>query len=149
MAPKTKIQFFFQTNIRLAEKTKLKNFLSIVFKKEGKQLEALNYVFCSDKYLLKINQSFLKHDFYTDIITFELSEKSKLIEGEIYISTDRVKENAKRLQINPKLELLRVIFHGALHLCGYSDKTRIQKDEIRKKENEYLLRYLMFHVKQK
>lgn len=96
---------------------------------------------------MKINQDYLKHNFYTDIITFNLSE-DKRIDGEIYISADRVKENAKSLKITLKQELLRVIIHGVLHLCDYSDKTILQKKRIRNKEDEYLLLYSSFHVKQ-
>jgi probable rRNA maturation factor len=149
MPVKSNIHFFFQSKMRLTERSRLKTFLPIIFKMEGKKIESLNYIFCSDKYLLKINQTFLKHNYYTDILTFDLSKTSKIIEGEIYISVDRVKENSKELKINTNLEFLRVIFHGALHLCAYSDKTKIQKEKMRKKENEYLSYYSMFHVKQK
>ena len=134
--------------MRLTERKRLKTFLPAVFEMEGKTIKSLIYVFCSDKYLLKINQTFLKHDYYTDILTFDLSKKSKIIEGEIYISADRVKENSKELKINTNLEFLRVIFHGALHLCGYDDKTVFQKKEMRKKEEKYLFYYSTFHVKQ-
>ena len=148
MKVKSNIHFFFESKIPFAERTRLKTFLPTVFELEGKTIKSLIYVFCSDKYLLKINQTFLKHDYYTDILTFDLSNTSKIIEGEIYISVDRVKENSKKLKINTNLELLRVIFHGALHLCDYSDKTKLQKKEMRKKENKYLFHYSMFHVKQ-
>ena len=133
--------------MRLTERRRLKAFLQTIFKKEGKIIENLVYVFCSDKYLLKINKNFLKHDFYTDTITFNFSENFTKIEGEVYISIDRVKENANRLKINTQLEILRIVFHGALHLCGYLDKTKAQKKEISKKEDEYLLLYSTFHVK--
>jgi probable rRNA maturation factor len=149
MPVKSNIHFFFQSKMRLTERSRLKAFLPIIFKMEGKTIKSLIYIFCSDKYLLKINQSFLKHNYYTDILTFDLSKTQKIIEAEIYISVDRVKENSKELKINTNLEFLRVIFHGALHLCGYSDKTKNQKQEMRKKENEYLFHYSMFHVKQK
>ena len=134
--------------MRLAERMRLKAFIATVFEFEGKTIKNLIYIFCSDKYLLKINQTFLKHDYYTDILTFDLSKTSNLIEGEIYISIDRVKENSNELKININLELLRVIFHGALNLCGYRDKTKLQKKEMRKKEDKYLFHYSMFHVKQ-
>jgi probable rRNA maturation factor len=148
MSVKTRIHFFFQSKkISLTERTKLKAFLTIIFQKECRNLKNLSYIFCSDKYLLKINQDYLKHNFYTDIITFNLSE-DKRIDGEIYISADRVKENAKSLKITLKQELLRVIIHGVLHLCDYSDKTILQKKRIRNKEDEYLLLYSSFHVKQ-
>ena len=149
MQAKSNIHFFFTSKMRLIEITRLKTFLSIIFEMERKTIKSLIYVFCSDRYLLKINQAFLRHNYYTDILTFNLSKTSKIIEGEIYISIDRVKENSKELKINTNLEFLRVIFHGALHLCGYSDKTKVQKQKMRIKENKYLLYYSMFHVKQK
>jgi rRNA maturation RNase YbeY len=99
----------------------------------------LQYVFCSDEYLHSMNVSFLQHDDYTDIITFDLSEDSKaLIEGEIYISVDRVKSNASELGVSFRQEMLRVIFHGALHLCGYGDKTKASKAIMRSMEETYL-----------
>jgi rRNA maturation RNase YbeY len=90
---------------------------------------------------MEINRQFLSHDFYTDIITFNLSE-SKVIQAEIYISTDRVKDNAFQLGVSLKSELCRVIFHGVLHLCGYKDKSKEQKVEMRGKEEFYLAGYL-------
>lgn len=114
-----------------------------IFSKEKILLNRLDYVFCSDEYLLKINQKFLKHDYYTDIITFDLSETKKT-QGEIYISIDRVRENAVLNSVFFKEELVRVLFHGALHLCGYKDKKKEEIVLMRKKEN-YYLNY--FHVK--
>jgi probable rRNA maturation factor len=137
-ATKSAIYFFFETPVTLKDRTGVKKLVSSVFRKEGIKLGGLNYIFCTDKRLLKINQDFLKHDYYTDIITFELSPKGQPIEGEIYISVDRVKENAQTLETSFKLELLRVIIHGALHLCGYKDKTASQIKEIRQKEEFYL-----------
>lgn len=102
----------------------------------------LQYVFCSDEYLHGINVSFLQHDDYTDIITFDLSEDpSTLIEGEIYISVDRLSANALELGVPFEQEALRVIFHGALHLCGYTDKSKAKKAEMRRKEDEYLAKF--------
>ena len=112
-----------------------------LFIKERVVLDSLSYVFCSDEYLLKINREFLNHDFYTDIITFDLSEKRVGVIGEIYISLDRVKENAAGLGISFSEELLRVLFHGALHLCGYRDKKKAEIMEMRKKEEQYLRLY--------
>ncbi len=112
-----------------------------LFIKERVVLDSLSYVFCSDEYLLKINREFLNHDFYTDIITFDLSEKQVGVIGEIYISLDRVKENAAGLGISFSEELLRVLFHGALHLCGYRDKKKAEIMEMRKKEEQYLRLY--------
>ena len=102
----------------------------------------MNYIFCNDKRLLDINQQYLKHDYYTDIITFNLSEEDNKITGEIYISVDRVKENAELLGLSTAAELHRVIFHGALHLCGYKDKTSGEKVKMRGKEDYYLFKYL-------
>lgn len=132
------IQFNFLESIDLPNRTRLKQFLGSLFKKEGKALGELQYIFCSDDYLLEINRQYLNHDFYTDIITFDLSEKSHPINAEIYISVDRVRENAKEYDSSLKKELHRVIFHGALHLCGYKDKTPQQKKLMRQKEDKYL-----------
>lgn len=100
----------------------------------------MQYVFCSDEYLLEINRQYLQHDFYTDIISFELGD-SFVTEGEIYISVDRIRENAGILGKTIKEELHRVIFHGALHLCGYKDKLKKDQLEMRKKEDRYLQKY--------
>jgi len=137
-ATKPAIYFFFETPVTLKDRTGIKKLIASVFRKEGVKLGSLNYIFCTDKRLLKINQDFLKHDYYTDIITFELSPKGLPIEGEIYISVDRVKENAISQEASFKQELLRVILHGALHLCGYKDKTPTEIKLIRQKEEFYL-----------
>ena len=139
---KSNIYFFFEQAIDLRERTRLKSFLHRLFVKEGKRLESLNYIFCSDKRLLSINQQYLSHNDYTDIITFELSPPGSPITGEIYISIDRVRENAKLLNISVKAELHRVIFHGALHLCGYEDKSKAAKHEMREMEDYYLRQYV-------
>lgn len=125
------------------QKNRLKAFIETLFSAEGKHLEALNYVFCSDSYLLGINQTYLQHDTYTDIITFDLSEfKGKQpVVGEIYISTERVAENALTFATSKQDEMLRVIFHGALHLCGYKDKTKSDSILMRQKEAEYIHKF--------
>ena len=139
---KSKVYFFYQgVKPGLQDRTKLKKFIELVFKKEGKRLLSINYIFCTDEALLEINKQFLKHDFYTDIITFDLSETADLT-AEIYISIDRVRDNANTLGTSFKSELHRVIFHGVLHLCGYKDKTEIEKAKMRGKEDSYLLSYL-------
>jgi len=138
MYKSAKIYFLFQKRFRLNRKKEIKNALSHLFKSERKKLISLNFIFCSDKFLLKINQRFLKHNFLTDVVTFDLSQNKSEIEGEIYISTERIRENAKKLSLGVSEELLRVIFHGALHLCGYSDKNSKQIAEMRKKENQML-----------
>jgi rRNA maturation RNase YbeY len=130
-----------EVKITLKNKTKLKAFIKERFAKEGQKLKSLQYVFCSDDYLLEINQQFLQHDTYTDIVTFELGTDPKVTEGEIYISIDRVKDNATKFGVSVEHELHRVIFHGALHLCGYKDKTQDQVATMRAKENECLEAY--------
>ncbi len=105
--------------------------------KEGKQLGDISYVFCSDDYLLDINQRFLEHDYYTDIITFDYSE-GNIISGDLMISIDRVKDNASQLELPFEDELRRVMIHGILHLCGYKDKTEEEEKLMREKENFYL-----------
>ena len=137
----SRVYFFFERrDFNLNNRSGLKKFIESLFKKEGRKLSAINYIFCSDKRLLEINQQFLSHDYYTDIITFDLSE-SNAVQAEIYISIDRVRDNSKNLGISFKSELHRVIFHGALHLCGYGDKTKKQEEEMRAKENFFLSEY--------
>jgi len=132
------IHFFFQkSSISLSKRKELKHFIIKIFEKEGKRLNQLNCVFCSDKFLLEINQRYLLHDFYTDVVTFELSDSEETI-GEIYVSADRVRENAKIHKTLISQELLRVVFHGTLHLCGYNDKTKKEKKIMASKENSYL-----------
>ncbi|MBS1686424.1 MAG: rRNA maturation RNase YbeY [Bacteroidetes bacterium] len=125
-------------SFKLEKKVLLKKFIADTFQKEcGKKLSA-SYVFCSDAYLLGINQSFLQHDYYTDIITFPLSETDSKVVSEIYISIDRVIDNAKKHKVEGFEELHRVMFHGALHLAGYKDKTRAQQSLMRQKEDEWI-----------
>jgi rRNA maturation RNase YbeY len=123
-------------------RTKLKAFISKQCQKEGIRIEALQYVFCSDAYLLDINKRFLNHDFYTDIISFDLSEKRGSLVGDVYISIERVKENAKTEDNLYMHELLRVIFHGALHFCGYKDKKPADVKVMRSMEDKWLKAYL-------
>lgn len=141
MAQSGKIKFFFPYRTSLAHRSGLKEFIKAVFRKEGKSLEELNYVFCSDKELLRINKDFLRHNYYTDIITFDLSESGRAIRGEIYISAERVRDNALKLGVSFKSELHRVIFHGVLHLCGYDDKNEKLSRIMRGKEDFYLNQY--------
>ena len=136
-----KIQFHILQKVSLKDRTQLKRFLTSLFKKEKKPLAELNYIFCSDQYLLEINRQFLQHDFYTDIITFPLSDPGQPISGEIYISVDRIRENAAAFGSSIRKELHRVIFHGALHLCGYKDKSPRDEKLMRKMEDRYLALY--------
>lgn len=124
-------------SISLKGKNIIKRLIIEIFISEGKNLNTLNYIFCSDTFLLGINKKFLKHNDYTDIISFDLSESNN-ITGEIYISVERVKENAFTQDVSFKNELCRVIIHGALHLCGYKDKKKSEITVMREKEDYYL-----------
>lgn len=121
----------------LKEKLKHKAWLKDAAKAEGFAIGELNYIFCSDAYLLDINQKYLGHDTLTDIVTFDNSEDLKMIEGDIFISIERVRENAIKFDTKDT-ELKRVMVHGLLHLAGYKDKDKAQKELMRNKENEHL-----------
>jgi rRNA maturation RNase YbeY len=101
----------------------------------------ITIVFCTDDYLLEINKTYLNHDFYTDIITFDYSEND-LVSGDLFISIDRVKDNAESFSVSFDNELKRVIYHGVLHLCGYKDKTENDEKEMREKENFYMNQFV-------
>ncbi|MCZ2487155.1 rRNA maturation RNase YbeY [Aquirufa sp. HETE-83D] len=124
----------------LQEKLKHKAWLNEVAKQEGKKILELSYVFCSDDYLLQINQEYLNHDTLTDIVTFDNSEDPKKIEGDIFISIDRVKENGEKLGTS-ETELERVMVHGLLHLLGYKDKKKEDKALMTEKEDFYIKQY--------
>ena len=126
----------------LRSRTELKTFINKQCLKEGVHIETLQYVFCSDTFLLDINKHFLNHNFYTDIISFDLSEQKGRLIGDVYISIDRVKENAKTEGNLYTHELLRVIFHGALHFCGYKDKKPADQKMMRSMEDKWLKAYL-------
>ena len=129
--------------VYLKERKRLKQFVHFLCSKEKKQLAEMNIIFCNDEYLLNINRQHLNHDFYTDIITFDISEKiNGPITAELYISIERVKDNAAALKVSLLKELHRVIFHGVLHLCGFGDKTKKDLIVMRSKEEEYLDLYL-------
>jgi probable rRNA maturation factor len=126
-------------SVSLRGRTAIKDGVRKLFRKEGKTLVGLRYIFCSDAYLLQINRDFLQHDYYTDIITFEMSESdARGVEGEIYISIDRVRDNAASVGVSVREEMLRVICHGALHLCGYEDKTETDQKKMRAAEDRYI-----------
>ena len=128
--------------LSFSDKTKLKSFILTLFKSENISLSELNYIFCSDEYLLQINKDHLNHDYYTDIITFSLEEKGEPVISEIYISIDRIKDNAISQKTNLLNETLRVLFHGCLHLCGYLDKKPKDIKLMREKEDYYINQYL-------
>lgn len=127
--------------IPVTARRNFKNCIYKLFILEGFKLQKLRYIFCSDKYLLQLNNKYLNHNYYTDVITFFISAKSEPIEGEIYISTDRIKKNAKKYRVPYQTELLRVMLHGALHLCGYNDQNKKAKGQMQKKEDLYIQFY--------
>lgn len=136
------INFSFQKHTTLAKRKKLKVFITKLFNQEKSEADSLSYVFCSDDFLLQINKDYLNHDYFTDIITFDLSvSKHSPIIGEVYISVDSIRDNSKRFGTTISQELHRVIFHGALHLCGYKDKTKNDKVLMTQKEDQYLGEY--------
>ena len=137
---------FYELDVKagLKNKRKLSAFLDnlvVKYRPEVKKVQ-LSYIFCTDEYLLQINKQFLDHDTYTDIITFDLSESNgPVLIGEIYVSIERVKENAKKYEVAFMDELHRVIFHGALHLCGFKDKNSTDKKIMRVQEDNCLALY--------
>lgn len=137
------ISFFYNNDYSLDNESKYTEWIINIFKDEEAELKELSYVFCSDDYLLKINQDYLHHNTYTDIITFDYSEDGG-IKGEVYISIDRVKDNARIFDVDFESELLRVMAHGVLHLLGYGDITVEEKEVMRRLENEKMK---LFHVK--
>lgn len=140
--PTDKVQFhYLYKRFYFPNRQKVKVFLLQQLKAEGKSVDSINYIFCDDSYLLQINQQYLKHDTLTDIVTFELSPKGQPLLSDIYISVERVKENATHFKTSFLQELHRVIFHGILHLAGYKDKTKADSELMRSKEDEWLRKY--------
>jgi len=135
---------FFEEDIlfKLKNKTKIRQWITGTIQAEGYRLQELNFIFCSDAYLLQINQQYLNHDTYTDIITFDNSEIEKVIVGDIFISIERIRENASKFNVPEENELHRVIIHGVLHLLGYKDKTAESKNLMTSMEDKYLAQRL-------
>ena len=131
------INFTSNTNFQLRHKTVLKSWIKEVVGKEGKKMKDLSFIFCDDMELLNKNSKYLNHDTLTDILTFDYSENNN-ISGDIYISIDRVKENAKTYKVTFENELDRVMIHGVLHLLGYKDKSKKDQKAMREKEDFYL-----------
>ncbi len=133
------VEFFYEDiDFKVPKPTKTRKWVRLVIEREEKSLSHLNYIFCSDEYLHSLNQQYLNHDTLTDIITFDQSETPDQIEGDIFISVDRVRQNANDLGIPFAHELDRVIVHGILHLLGYRDKSAAEKEVMREKEDAYL-----------
>lgn len=132
------VSFNFDNSFNLKDRLKIKRWIKQVVENAGFRLGSVSYIFCSDEKILEVNKQYLNHDFYTDIITFDYVEKD-IINGDIFISTDRVRENAKDFNVAFEEELHRVIIHGILHLLGQQDHSPKEKKQMRKKENEALL----------
>ena len=137
--------YFFSEEVKfvLNEKLNRKRWLKRIATNAGFNIKELNYVFCSDEYLYQMNRDYLKHDTYTDIITFDNSENKDDIEGDIFVSIDRVRENAKTHTQEVETEMNRVLAHGLLHLMGYKDKTQEEANLMRLKEEESIRLYVL------
>ena len=131
------VRFFFENKFTLKNRRAIKQWLNQVAKNEKKSIEGVNYIFCDDDYLLEKNIKYLKHNTLTDIISFDYSQGDALL-GDVFISTERVSENAVTLGVEQIKELHRVMVHGLLHYCGYKDKTLKEKELMRMKEDYYL-----------
>ena len=136
------IDFHYETDFSIDDEAKFADWISRIIFSEGKEYIQLDFIFCDDEYLLKINQDYLDHDTYTDIITFPYEDMSG-IAGDIFISIERVKENALDFGVEFYLELKRVMAHGVLHLLGYGDKSEEETVQMRFKEDEKIK---LFHV---
>ncbi|GAB4037667.1 rRNA maturation RNase YbeY [Spirosoma gilvum] len=134
---------FFNEDVpyKLPQKQTVRQWLKQQAEREGFAVGDLNYIFCSDEYVLQVNRDYLQHDYYTDIITFDQSEEEDKLEGDIFISVDRVADNAAQLGIAAEQEMRRVLAHGLLHLCGYGDKGTEEEAQMRQKEEEWLNQY--------
>jgi probable rRNA maturation factor len=131
----------------LPQRYTIKRFLLSVFQHHSKPVDSLNYIFCTDDYLLNLNKDYLKHNYYTDIITFELNQPMQAIQADIYISVERARDNAKFYRVPIIHETMRLLIHGALHLCGYKDKTDKDFKKMKALEEQHLSQW--FHVKRK
>lgn len=138
------INFNYELSFQLDNEELYSQWIQDVIISESKELGEINYIFCDDEYLLDINQQYLDHDYYTDVISFDYTEND-LISGDVFISIDRVRENAKDYNVEFEEELKRVIIHGVLHYCGYCDKSEAEEQLMRNKEEE---KVRLFHVKQ-
>ncbi len=131
------IELFYETDFELKDAQNWIDWIVESMKNEGKTIEDLNYIFCDDEYLLQINRQYLDHDYYTDVIGFDNSIEDELM-GDIFISIERIKDNATQNNVSFENELARVIIHGILHFAGYMDKEPDEKELMTSKENQYL-----------
>ncbi|MCC7464914.1 MAG: rRNA maturation RNase YbeY [Saprospiraceae bacterium] len=136
-APEAPVSFHFEeVSFELPNEQRLSSWLQGVAESEGKEFVEVQYVFCTDEKLREMNVEYLDHDYYTDVITFPYSDQA--VHGDVFISYDRVADNAQRLEVPFELELCRVLVHGVLHLCGYLDKSDEEEKRMREKEDFYL-----------
>jgi probable rRNA maturation factor len=138
------ISFNYETEFELSNESAIERWISQVIDSEQKREGEISYVFCDDDYLLELNQNYLQHDTLTDIISFDYTVGNEL-NGDIFISVERVRENAEIFNQTFDNEILRVMIHGVLHYCGYKDKSTVDEQRMREKENEKIA---MFHVEQ-
>lgn len=138
------ILFNYEIDFKLADEDKFKEWICTIIRSEKRDVGEVNYIFCDDDYLHAINMQYLNHDTLTDIISFDYTE-GDVVSGDIFISIERVVENAKDFSVSFDEELKRVLAHGVLHYCGYKDKTKQDEVLMRQKENEKIL---LFHVEQ-
>ncbi|MCT3923944.1 rRNA maturation RNase YbeY [Elizabethkingia anophelis] len=134
------INYFYENVAPISDEEKRAEWLEKLILEEGKKSGDINYILCDDEYLLEINRQYLDHDYYTDIITFDYC-KGKIISGDIFLSLQRVLDNASMLETKQEEELNRVLAHGILHLCGYKDKTEEEQKTMRSKEDYYIGKY--------
>ena len=134
------INYFYENVAPISDEEKRAEWLEKLILEEGKKPGDINYILCDDEYLLEINRQYLDHDYYTDIITFDYC-KGKIISGDIFLSLQRVLDNASMLETKQEEELNRVLAHGILHLCGYKDKTEAEQKIMRSKEDYYIQKY--------
>ncbi len=132
---------FIDVEVSGFDMTTISSWLESVCQEEKKEIGAINYIFCNDEYLLAINKTYLDHDYYTDVITFDYSVGACL-SGDVFVSIDRVSENADVFKVSVLNELCRVMVHGVLHLSGYKDKLEDEEQLMRSKEDYYLLNYV-------
>lgn len=138
---KSMVSFFYETEFSLPTQEEIfSNWVEKIAQSEAKELGEISYIFCDDDYLYNVNVEYLNHDTLTDIITFDYTEQN-IISGDIFISVERVKDNANDFQVDFKTELLRVMAHGILHLCGYKDKTDADSQKMRSKEDEKMVMF--------
>lgn len=138
------ISYNYECDFKISNEDAYSHWITSVLKSEGKEEGEISYIFCDDEYLLNVNKQYLEHDYYTDVISFDYTIGNE-ISGDIFISIERVLDNAKTYNVSFENELQRVIIHGVLHFCGYKDKTEIDETLMRNKEEEKIK---MFHVEQ-